>query len=79
LASWVVAAKTGTAVSGTSGCPSTWMIATAPAGPGQTPKIAVAAVVPSSALTGCSETGAQIAGPIVRSVIGAALSIPNLG
>ncbi len=68
-----VAAKTGTAESGTTGCSSPWLIATAPAGANDTPKIAVAAVVPSQAGVGCSETGASVAGPIVAKVVGAYL------
>ncbi len=68
-----VAAKTGTAETGLSGCSSTWLIATAPAGPTQTPKIAVAAVVPAAAGIGCSETGAAVAGPIVAKIIDAYL------
>lgn len=69
------AAKTGTAEQGTSGCSSTWLVATAPAGPGDTPKIAVAAVVPSQSAIGCSETGAGIAGPIVAKVVDAYLGV----
>lgn len=68
-----VAAKTGTAETGTTGCSSTWLIATAPAAADQTPKIAVAAVVPSTANIGCSETGAVIAGPIVAKIVDAYL------
>lgn len=63
------AAKTGTAEQGTANCSSTWLVATAPAGPNDIPKIAVAAVVPVQSGLGCSETGAAIAGPIVAKVI----------
>ena len=42
-----VAAKTGTAQINATGCGTyNWLIATAPAGPGQTPTVAVAAIVP---------------------------------
>jgi peptidoglycan glycosyltransferase len=71
-----VAAKTGTAETGSYGCSSTWLVATAPAGAGETPRVAVAAVVPSTAGIGCSETGAQVAGPIVAKVLTAALALP---
>jgi peptidoglycan glycosyltransferase len=67
-----VAAKTGTAETGVSGCSADWMIATGPAGTGQTPKIAVAAVLPAQAGISCSETGAEAAGPIVEKVLTAA-------
>jgi peptidoglycan glycosyltransferase len=68
-----VAAKTGTAETGLVNCSSTWMIATAPAGPNDTPKIAVAAVIPAQAGIRCSETGAEVAGPVVAKVLEAAL------
>jgi peptidoglycan glycosyltransferase len=67
-----VAAKTGTAETGTAGCSADWMIAMGPAGIGQTPKIAVAAVLPAQAGISCSETGAEAAGPIVEKVLAAA-------
>ena len=67
-----VAAKTGTAETGASGCSADWMIATGPAGAGQTPKIAVAAVLPYQSGLSCSETGAEAAGPIVEKVLAAA-------
>ena len=42
-----VAAKTGTAQINATGCGTyNWLIATAPAGPGETPTVAVAAIVP---------------------------------
>lgn len=68
-----VAAKTGTAETGSGNCSSTWLMATAPSGPGETPSIAVAAVVPAQAAITCSETGAEVAGPIVAKVIDAYL------
>jgi peptidoglycan glycosyltransferase len=69
-----VAAKTGTAETGTSGCSTNWLIATAPADPEDTPRVAVAAVVPYQAGTTCDGTGAEFAGPIVKSVLAAALA-----
>ena len=68
-----VAAKTGTAEVGTNNCSTNWMIATAPAGPGDTPGIAVAVVVPYQPGTACDGTGAEIAGPIAAKVLEAAL------
>jgi peptidoglycan glycosyltransferase len=69
-----VAAKTGTAQTELSACSDDWLIATAPAGPGQIPTIAVAAVVVQP--TGyCDGTGAAVAGPIVRAVLDAALGL----
>jgi len=67
-----VAAKTGTAETGVNGCSADWMIATGPAGAGQIPRIAVAAVVPAQVGISCSETGAEAAGPIVEKVLAAA-------
>ncbi|HUZ19289.1 MAG TPA: penicillin-binding transpeptidase domain-containing protein [Acidimicrobiales bacterium] len=68
-----VAAKTGTAETGSTGCSANWFVATAPAGNGQTPKVAVAAYVPYQPGLSCSETGAEAAGPVVRQVLEAAL------
>lgn len=66
-----VAAKTGTAELG-SGTNNTddWLIALAPAAPGQVPTVAVAAVVTNQAP---SATGSEVAGPIVRAVLAARL------
>jgi penicillin-binding protein A len=72
-ASLHVAAKTGTAESGTANCSSTWMDAVAPAGPGDTPQVAVSVVVPVQGAIGCSETGAEVAGPIAAKVLEAAV------
>ena len=64
-----VAAKTGTAQIGLSNNATTdWMIAFAPA---SQPKVAVAVVIPHQAL---SATGAEIAGPVVKTMIQAALA-----
>jgi peptidoglycan glycosyltransferase len=69
-----VAAKTGTAQTSNSPCNDDWLIATAPAGPGDVPRVAVAAVVVQP--TGiCDGTGAAVAGPIVRTVLLAALGL----
>ncbi len=69
-----VAAKTGTAQNGTNACIDDWLVATAPAGDKQVPKVAVAAVV-SGAGAGvvCDGTGAAVAGPVVSQVLTAAL------
>lgn len=71
-----IAAKTGTAEIGGNPCTDDWLIATGPAGPNDTPKVAVAAVVvqPPAA---CDGTGAAVAGPIVKSVLLAALGYPG--
>jgi peptidoglycan glycosyltransferase len=72
-----VAAKTGTAQINASGCGTyNWLIATAPAGPGQTPTVAVAAIVPIPPGNACHNvTGAQIAGPVVAAVMHKALEM----
>jgi peptidoglycan glycosyltransferase len=63
-----VAAKTGTAQVGVGNSATTdWMIAFAPA---SQPKVALAVVIPHQAL---SATGAEIAGPVMRTMIQAAL------
>jgi peptidoglycan glycosyltransferase len=80
----MVAGKTGTAETttgaGQSSCGAdAWTIAFAPAGPGQVPKVAVAAVVPyengQHGLLGCDTQGATTAAPIVRNVLLAALGL----
>jgi len=72
-----VAAKTGTAQINGTGCGTyNWLIATAPAGPGQTPTVAVAAIVPIPPGPSCHDvTGAQVAGPVVRTVLQKALEL----
>jgi len=72
-----VAAKTGTAQINAQGCGTyNWLIATAPAGPGQTPTVAVAAIVPIPPGSSCVDsTGAQVAGPVVRAVMQKALEM----
>lgn len=70
-----VAAKTGTAQTGASGCLDAWFVAFAPAGAGATPKIAVAVTVPAQSGVACQDTGATAAGPIARNVLLAALGL----
>ncbi len=72
-----VAAKTGTAQINAQGCGTYhWLIATAPAGPGQTPTVAVAAIVPVPPGSACVDvTGALEAGPVVRAVMQKALEM----
>ena len=72
-----VAAKTGTAQINANGCGTyNWLIATAPAGPGETPTVAVAAIVPIPPGPSCHNvTGAQVAGPVVVPVLRAALAM----
>jgi peptidoglycan glycosyltransferase len=67
---WNVAAKTGTAEVGTSANPLTndWMIAFAPA---NDPKVAVAVAVPNQP---ASATGAEVSGPVTRTILGDALA-----
>ncbi len=72
-----VAAKTGTAETGTTRCSANWFIATAPAGAGQTPTIAVAVVVPYQAGQACDATGATVAGPIAQAVLLAGLQLKH--
>lgn len=69
-----VAAKTGTAETAVSACTDDWLIATAPAGAGETPTVAVAAVVVQPPGI-CDGTGAAVAGPVVKTVLDAALGV----
>ena len=72
-----VAAKTGTAQINATGCGTyNWLIATAPAGVGETPSVAVAAIVPIPPGGSCVDTtGAQAAGPVVAAVMAKALAM----
>ena len=72
-----VAAKTGTAQINAQGCGTyNWLIATAPAGTGQTPTVAIAAIVPIPPGRSCVDsTGAQVAGPVVAAVMQKALAM----
>jgi len=67
-----VAAKTGTAQTGTAGNGQTddWMIAFAPA---DAPKVALAVVLPHQPR---DETGAVIAGPVMKAMLQATLAGP---
>ena len=73
-----IAAKTGTAEPGSNTCGTyNWLIATGPAGSGQTPTVAIAAVVPvpqrACQAGGFNPTGATIAGPVLAPVLNMAL------
>lgn len=72
-ASWNVAAKTGTAETGTgplgNSLTNDWMIAFAPA---NDPKVAVAVSVPNQA---ASATGAEISGPPTKDILGDAMGL----
>ncbi|MHB8681216.1 MAG: penicillin-binding transpeptidase domain-containing protein [Acidimicrobiales bacterium] len=68
-----VAAKTGTAETNNGASTTDWMIAFAPA---NAPKVAVAVVVPDEPGGVSDQTGAAVAGPIVRAIIAAALAQP---
>jgi peptidoglycan glycosyltransferase len=66
-----VAAKTGTAeTGGAAGSNDNWLVAFAPA---QHPTIAVAVVVPPQSGLPASPTGSEVAGPIARAMLVAAL------
>ncbi len=76
------AAKTGTAQPGGNDCGTyNWLVAVAPAGPGQTPSVVVAAMVPVLSSLSCSinPTGASVAGPVALAVLEAALRPQNAG
>ena len=69
----VVAGKTGTATNGDDVPPNAWFTSFAPAGPGQTPRIAVAVIVLDGGDIGNEATGGQIAAPIAKQVMEAYL------
>jgi peptidoglycan glycosyltransferase len=71
-----VAAKTGTAQTSAGAGNNNWLIGFAPA---DNPKVAVAVVVPAQPGLGSDTTGAQIAGPIFKNVLQAALASPEGG
>jgi peptidoglycan glycosyltransferase len=71
-----VAAKTGTAQTSNGAGNNNWLIGFAPA---DNPKVAVAVVVPAQTGLGSDTTGAQIAGPIFKTVLQAALASPQAG
>jgi len=68
-----VAGKTGTATNGPDRFPNAWFTAFAPAGPGDTARIAVAVIVLDGGSLGDEATGGQVAAPIARAVIDAYL------
>jgi peptidoglycan glycosyltransferase len=68
-----VAGKTGTATNGPNTPPNAWFTAFAPAGEQDTPRIAVAVIVLDGGNLGNEATGGQVAAPIARAVIEAAL------
>jgi penicillin-binding protein A len=75
-----IAAKTGTAEPTVNTCGTyNWLIATGPAGKGETPTVAVAAMVPVTAAecaeAGYAPTGATVAGPVLLPVLQAALAM----
>jgi penicillin-binding protein A len=69
----VVAGKTGTATNGDTEPPNAWFAAFAPAGQGQTPRVAVTVIVLDGGDLGDEATGGRVAAPIAREVIRAAL------
>jgi peptidoglycan glycosyltransferase len=71
----VVAGKTGTATNGPSRPPNAWFTSFAPAGPGQTPRIAVAVIVLDGGDMGNEATGGRVAAPIAKEVMEAYLAI----
>jgi peptidoglycan glycosyltransferase len=68
-----VAGKTGTATNGPNTPPNAWFTAFAPAGQQDNPRIAVAVIVLDGGNLGNEATGGQVAAPIARAVIEAAL------
>ncbi len=79
-----IAAKTGTAEPGANTCGTyNWLIATGPSGSGETPTVAIAAVVPvpqrACASGAFSPTGATIAGPVLAPVLNMALQMQKSG
>ncbi|HEX6844557.1 MAG TPA: penicillin-binding transpeptidase domain-containing protein [Actinomycetota bacterium] len=71
----VVAGKTGTATNGEGVPPNAWFASFAPAGPGQTPRVAVAVIVLDGGDLGDEATGGRVAAPIAREVMRAALRV----
>jgi peptidoglycan glycosyltransferase len=70
-----VAGKTGTATNGEGRPPNAWFTAFAPAGPTDTPSIAVTVIVLDGGDLGNEATGGREAAPIARQVIEAALGL----
>lgn len=69
-----VAGKTGTAQTTDDVPPHAWFTAFAPAGDGETPRVAVAVVVEHGGSMGNEATGGAVAAPVARAVIEAALA-----
>ena len=69
----VVAGKTGTATNGDNVPPNAWFTAFAPAGPQDTPRIAVAVIVLDGGNLGNEATGGRVAAPIAKAVMEAYL------
>jgi peptidoglycan glycosyltransferase len=70
-----VAGKTGTATNGEDRPPNAWFTAFAPAGPTDTPTVAVTVIVLDGGDLGNEATGGREAAPIARQVIEAALGL----
>ncbi|HUL85328.1 MAG TPA: penicillin-binding transpeptidase domain-containing protein [Actinomycetota bacterium] len=68
-----IAGKTGTATNGKNVPPNAWFTAFAPAGPTQTPRIAVAVIVLDGGSLGNEATGGRVAAPVAKQVIEAFL------
>jgi peptidoglycan glycosyltransferase len=69
----VVAGKTGTATNGENTPPNAWFTSFAPAGSGETARIAVAVIVLDGGDLGNEATGGQVAAPIAKQVMEAYL------
>ena len=69
----VVAGKTGTATNGDNVPPNAWFTSFAPAGPQDTPRIAVAVIVLDGGDLGNEATGGRVAAPIAKAVMEAYL------
>jgi len=65
----IVAGKTGTATNGDNVPPNAWFTSFAPAGPGQTARIAVAVIVLDGGDLGNEATGGRVAAPIAKQVM----------
>ena len=70
----VVAGKTGTATNGPNKPPNAWFVSFAPAGTGETPRIAVAVIVLDGGNLGNEATGGRVAAPIAAQVMNACLN-----
>ncbi|HTG46622.1 MAG TPA: penicillin-binding transpeptidase domain-containing protein [Actinomycetota bacterium] len=68
-----IAGKTGTATNGDNVPPNAWFTAFGPAGPTQTPRIAVAVIVLDGGSLGNEATGGRVAAPVAKQVIEAFL------